>query len=420
MALSEEFDVARDAARPAARRHRRPGRAPWPWAIAAGVLVAAGIVAAPEAGADIGVVDAIEEPQLAWQIAVATEVPDADAPPGGPLAPSRRVAVIDGVAVVATDDVVAGYALGSGEQLWQAEDGRFCTLQEPLLCVRDPGTPSARVISVDVRTGATDELALPSAIAAAPTADGIVALVADGTSASVVRLGIDESERWRTTLSDRAFVAYVAIEMTIVGDHVYVPAPSAVLDLATGEAVPDAVSVLARTDAGFRSGYESSAVELADGRVVDLPPNATPLEVDDDPRSARDVVLTSQGVAVVDATGEPVLEIDPDRTPLARLDGHLVTTLAYFGDMISYDLSSGKEVAHVEGWFQCPCLGSGSTLVALGTENTTLDAWDVTSGIRLWSTPLGELGTHDPVALGEDGVLVLDGDRLSFLRWGPE
>lgn len=410
--VTEEFEVTleREPEGLAPRDHGHPS--PWLWLAASCGLVAAGVVAVPEPDAAVGVVEEIVAPAQLWQAALPISAPDPDAPPAGPLAPSRRVAIIDGVAVVATDELIGGYSLDDGTTLWEiVASGRFCSLLSPLTCVVDDG---ARVLSIDVTSGEARQIQVSGAIAAAPLGRDLVVLLQSGGQVDAVRLARNGTQLWRTVLEERAPPAYAATDIAAVGDHVYVEGMG-VLAAASGEPVDDAVMVVATAASGFRSGYHSATLELGNGTDIDLPGNALPLEVDDDPRSDHDVVLTTFGPAVVVASGKPVFATTG--TPIARLAGRLVAVGGFATPTIIYDVTTGVATAELPTWLQCPCVGSGSVLVArpaFGFDGIV--AVDVLAGAEVWSAPI-ELGQHPAVAMSDDGGLVLAGTELMFLRW---
>lgn len=410
--LVDEFELgsARGAAQPAARRSDRG----WRWVVTAVLLVAVGGFAAPPHNPTDGinlVASLALPPELAWESPVAV----VNRP-----SPRLEAEVVGDVVAVTTDGSVTGYDRASGALRWQVEvDRGRCTYQDQVVCVTGRAW-SARVLSIDPRTGDVETDYLPSAAWALRVEDDVVALLYSRHTQSVVRMGVD-GVVWSTEVPYQPGIGGAArgYPFARIDGHLYVgTAGPAILDLDTGATVGRPLQ-LRYDDAGiFGLGFNETWWHLWSGEHVTLREGAARLAVDDDVFGTTDVLVShATGITQLrERTDEPYWSGIGGENPLARLDGVLVTALSGVAETHGIDLETGQPVWTSE-LMSCPCRGSGHVLLVTGsmTVPAGLTAIDVHNGKPLWQLAFPP-ATH-VVALIDDGVVIAGTDRVLLYRW---
>lgn len=407
-----EFDVDDAPTAP-----ERPPPAPaWVWLLTAALLVCSGVLTAPPRSTTDGlnlVASLAAPPTLAWNAPLSAERPSA----------RLEAEQVGDVVVVTTDSWVAGYAVTSGEPLWQAraQDAR-CTYQDVVVCVTGR-LDGARVLSIDPLDGAVASIDLTGALWAvrAENSDVLALRYATGYP-EVVRIAPDGTVLWRsrvtfrpeyrTSVSDYPFAR--------IGDVLYVGSVSpTILDARSGANLGHPLALQFRSSGVFGLEFDEPWWHLWSGERIDLADGSVPLEVDDAVGSGTQVVVApSTGTAQVrDGVGEPVWSGAGGEEALARLAGVLITSRDGLPSTTQgIDMGSGAALWEAES-MSCPCVGAGRTLVlsASATVPAGLTAIDVRTGLPTWQLAFG--ATTHTVELVDDGVVVATPDRVLFYRW---
>lgn len=410
--LVEEFELGASEPAPGPRPH--PPERGWLWGVAAAVLVTLGVLSAPPPSPTDGlnlVASLAAPPALAWEAPVTiTERPS----------PRLEAELVGDAVAVTTDAGVTGFDAATGALRWEVLlDRPRCTYQEQVVCVTGRGW-SAEVVTLDPRSGAVDVVALPSAAWALRLDGDVLALLYSRRTQTVVRMSGDDVV-WATEVPYQPGIGGAArgYPFARIDDRLYVgTAGPAVLDVATGITLARPLQ-LRYDEAGiFGLGFNETWWHLWSGEQVTLAEGAARLAVDDD-LDARTSVLVSHatGITVLrDGPAEPHWAGAGGESPLARLDGVLVTATPYQASTHGIDLATGAQLWESE-LMSCPCLGSGGTLLVSSSTTVPagLTAIDVHTGRPQWQLAFPP-ATH-VVDLVPGGVVVAGTDRVLLYRW---
>ncbi|GAB2610116.1 outer membrane protein assembly factor BamB family protein [Pseudactinotalea suaedae] len=424
MAAVDEFDLAEasDDGERAGTPSGRPRRArPWPWALAALALVGLGaanavptpIVLGQGQGAEIGLLDLDigEAPTVVWETALRY--------PETILADGGRAVVVDNDPRL--QGSVLGIDLATGTEIWRFHDeAQTCSRYLPIVCVEDPGSTDAVVVTIDTEDGARQTRSHPGAIAAVLAGDDLAVIEAtDVDIENVVLVEPDGTERWRVA-ADAAETASdpVYAQLRVSSTSVLIDFSAIEIDLVTGAQAPttrwplgDGVEVELGSDS-------TPIVTTADGRF-ELGPGEAWLSIDDD--LGGPIVLTQAGDTLLAASRridetELWLRTDEECYFSARLGG---TVLAMcWGPQNERVLALDKLTGGTR-WELPGAMAIGASrevfLMSDPREGRVL-AVDAVDGSTLWSLPV-PVGSYASVTELSDGVLLTTDTELMRLQW---
>lgn len=423
MAAVDEFDLEEASldggAHPGqATRRRRAHPAAW---LAAGVALicvgAANADAIPamvrmNSGTETGLlgVDARDAPEVLWEV---------------PVTYSSIAAVNDGVVVAMDYDVdesAVGIDFTTGEELWRygMPGSTACQWGEAGVCVEDPGTSEAIIVTIDLQDGTRTAEPYPDAVAALPVADGRVVIEAtDGELEEIVLVEPDGRERWRVTAdAAEVYADSVWVDVWVTDESLLLRMSGTAIDLESGVAIPHFQWNLTDEIWVTRTDDDDFEVTTPDGTFTLLPEEVW-LPWDDD--LGGQIAVTQTGVSAIIAVsrsgGETLWRIEsPECYLSARLLGSLVTQCwGTEGDRLhAVDQLTGETRWELQG---AHAVGAAShALLASADAGRTLLGVDPLTGEVLWSIDLsGPLGMQaTPLS---DGALVATDLAVLRLMW---
>jgi len=424
MAAVDEFDLAEasDDGERAAAPSDRPGHArPWPWALAALALVSIGaanavptpIVLGQGQGADVGLLDLdiSEAPTVVWDTAL--RYPELILADGG------RAVVVDNEP--RRPGSVLGIDLATGTEVWRFHDeARTCSRTLPIVCVDDPGSTDAVLVTIDAEDGTRQTRPHPGAVAAVLAGDDLAVIEATDVSIEdVVLVEPDGTERWRVaadvadTTSDPVYA-----QLRVTSTSVLIDFSAIEIDLLTGALSPttrwpleDGVEVELGPD-------RTPIINTADGRF-ELHPSEAWLSPDDD--LGGPIVLAQGGDTVLAASRRIDGAVLWQRTEQecyfsARLGGSVlaqcwgpanerVLALDQLTGGTRWELANGVAIGATSDVFLMSDPWEGSVL-----------AIDAADGSTLWSLPV-PANSYPRIIELSDGVLLATDTRLIRLQW---
>lgn len=395
-----EFGDAEPTPSTSAPRSRARGARPWFWSAAAFALVLVGTATATPVsylggptGISIGVsdLDLREAPTVAWEVSLAY----------ASLFDSSDEVVVVSESATGLDQTLVGLAIENGEELWRLEDpDRSCHVGDGITCVTDPGSDDARVVHVDVDSGAIERTAEPGVVAAITLDDGRVLAYETGfEDEQLIRLDSDGVEVWNlmTDVLDTSSTpswTYMSVEPgsgtvnTLDGSY----------DLATGELSFETFAYVLDDGVHYVSDGAGTWVRTADAEVAIDPDEALASVTDaiggpvrlresgsggytaEDRDSGRTlwafeqrdcqpqlqlrgiVLMTCWGnegygsVALDERTGETAWQLDEVTWPLQASPDTILMVTQRDSAMIGVDLHTGRERWRVDG------IGAGSDI----------------------------------------------------------
>ncbi|WP_420112892.1 PQQ-binding-like beta-propeller repeat protein [Pseudactinotalea sp.] len=422
MAAVDEFDLAEASpdggARPERSGHR--GRAhPWGWMLAALALIGVGSANAEAipamvghgGGAEVGLLDLdiSQAPEVVWE---------------SPPLSSANLVTIEGTVAVAVEYNyrvrAVGLDLATGAERWShtVPDGT-CQWSDQGMCVENPATPEAAIVTIDIEDGTRVAQPYPGAVGAASVPGGRVVIEATGNEAEeLVLIEDDGTERWRVT-ADAAQVSDegVWVDLAVTEASLILPMSSSEIDLETG-----ATAISSRwwfsedlwieaTDSG------DYVVTTADGSFT-LAPEESWLSWDDD--FGGPIALRHDGMGLIAdrrADREQLWRIETSECYWnARLLGSVILQC---WDADSYRLHTVDQLTGETRWelSRAVVIGASRDLLLVADQhNHTLLAVEPRAGDIRWSLPIASAASG-AVTEVPGGILIAADSAVVRLAW---
>lgn len=426
MAAVDEFDIVGDAVEddgaPSPSTRRRRG--PTPWIAAAVVLVLGGaaiatpvpIVMGRGEGPEAGLLDLplSQPPTLAWQAELSY--------------PSLASVDVPGRVIVSTDDdgtsrTVVGLDLETGAEVWRFDDdGYSCQWGAQIVCVTDPGTSAAAVVTIDGQDGTLTTAEHPQAIAAI-AADGGTAVVEknDGSGVEdVVLVAPDGTELWRVeadVAETESIPAWTSLRVTddlVVSDY-----SGTALNASTGE--PAAHPGWVNADGSWIEETDTGSFLHTGDDVIALDASELMVWLDDDVGGS--IVFRQDTSGVITASirddGTELWQLDDPRCyPWMRIRGSIV--IGCWGEAGDGNASALDELTGEPLWVAAdadwPITASEDAVLLSSTEQSEIVAVDPVDGHVLWRQHLPQLSYANYLQI-DDGLLVSSDAAVALLTW---
>lgn len=426
----DEFELAHRApAGGAEPRRARPGRRrrsrPAPWLAAAGVLIVVGGIAATPVpliagrgeGPDFGLTDLDlgQPPTLVWETSMAS----------GWVAYARGDRAIVTTQDTGTTRLLVGIDLSDGTKVWRYDDASSsCQMGSPLVCVQDPGTADAQIVTITLDDGARSSSPHPLAYGAIAVGDGSTVVVekTETEEEDVVLLDADGEERWHQsadatdTSGDTAWTW-----LRIADDALWLGQSQLRVDLATGTESDSWVRWVTEDGTFVTSEGDDLTITTADGEAT-ISQTETLASVDDD--LGGPVRLTSdedgQLTAAIRNSEQELWRLGrAPCIPEARVSGVVVVSCWDQIDSatLGIDELTGEVLWETEA-IDPTELATADTLVFATVAVDKLLGIDPSTGVARWEAPLsGSRTGYWATRLVSDGLLVMTSDSLLRFAW---